>query len=271
MSIEIMNAVWKHSKATGRARLVLLAIADHQGELGAWPSIETLATMVNSSTRSVKRDIQELVDLGELQVEIQNAPTKTQYKTNLYFVTISGVTNLTSGVTESTSGVTESAPGVTAQVIRGDTVGTQNLNITITETLKKPFTEETKKATRMSNESMLTLSMNDFVINNFPHLNALQEFERFKDYWVAQPGSKGVKLDWEATWRNWIRKVDSDKQRWQSPVIANEIERKRKSEIDKQRTAELIGEMRLAKSEPPPVCEHGESIIRCRKCLLGIN
>ena len=119
-----MNAVWKHSKATGRARLVLLAIADHQGELGAWPSIETLATMVNSSTRSVKRDIQELVDLGELHVEMQAAPTRTQYKTNLYFVTISGVTDLTSGVTESTSGVTD-------WVNRGDTVGTQNLNITL--------------------------------------------------------------------------------------------------------------------------------------------
>ena len=31
------------------------------------------------------------------------------------------------------------------------------------------------------------------------------EFEKFKDYWFAQPGSKGVKLDWQATWRNWCR------------------------------------------------------------------
>jgi len=29
--------------------------------------------------------------------------------------------------------------------------------------------------------------------------------ERFRDYWTAQPGSKGVKLDWTATWRNWVR------------------------------------------------------------------
>ena len=28
----------------------------------------------------------------------------------------------------------------------------------------------------------------------------------FRDYWVAQPGQRGVKLDWQATWRNWIRK-----------------------------------------------------------------
>jgi len=117
-----MNAVWKNSKADGRARLVLLAIADHQGEIGAWPSISTLAKMVNSSERSVQRDIQHLQAIGELRVEVQNAPTKTQYKSNLYWVTLPGVT-------ESQSGVTDSA-------VRGDTVVVQNLNRTITEPSK---------------------------------------------------------------------------------------------------------------------------------------
>jgi hypothetical protein len=28
---------------------------------------------------------------------------------------------------------------------------------------------------------------------------------RFRDYWIAQPGAKGRKLDWSATWRNWVR------------------------------------------------------------------
>lgn len=29
---------------------------------------------------------------------------------------------------------------------------------------------------------------------------------KFRDYWVARPGKDGVKLDWEATWRNWVRR-----------------------------------------------------------------
>ncbi len=29
--------------------------------------------------------------------------------------------------------------------------------------------------------------------------------DRFRDYWIAQPGAKGRKLDWPATWRNWVR------------------------------------------------------------------
>lgn len=38
-----------------------------------------------------------------------------------------------------------------------------------------------------------------------PHLDVPQEAESFVDYWVAKPGKDGFKLDWEATWRNWIR------------------------------------------------------------------
>ena len=30
--------------------------------------------------------------------------------------------------------------------------------------------------------------------------------EIFKDHWVSQTGQKGVKADWPATWRNWIRR-----------------------------------------------------------------
>lgn len=33
------------------------------------------------------------------------------------------------------------------------------------------------------------------------------EMQKFCDYWNATPGQRGVKLDWPATWRNWMRKV----------------------------------------------------------------
>ena len=128
MSIEAVSLVLNNSRATGRAKLVLLGIANHLGDHGAWPSISTLARYANASERSVKRDIQELVQLGELKVELQNAPTTQQYKTNLYWITIS-------------SGVTESTAGVTDWVSRGDSsgksgvtpVGTQNIIRTIRE------------------------------------------------------------------------------------------------------------------------------------------
>jgi hypothetical protein len=38
-----------------------------------------------------------------------------------------------------------------------------------------------------------------------PDLNAKVVAETFKDYWTAQPDSKAKKVDWDATWRNWVR------------------------------------------------------------------
>jgi hypothetical protein len=36
---------------------------------------------------------------------------------------------------------------------------------------------------------------------------------KFRDYWTARPGAGGVKLDWPATWRNWVRS-DCEKRGW---------------------------------------------------------
>lgn len=38
-------------------------------------------------------------------------------------------------------------------------------------------------------------------------VNWRRELETFRDYWHAKPGQQAVKLDWSATWRNWIRKA----------------------------------------------------------------
>ena len=35
--------------------------------------------------------------------------------------------------------------------------------------------------------------------------SAKLELEKFRDYWKAQPGQRGTKLDWDATFRNWVR------------------------------------------------------------------
>jgi len=141
MSIQIMNAVWRESKSKGRARLVLLSIADHQGELGAWPSIETLAKMVNSSPRSVQRDIQDLIELGELVVEFRSAPTYGPYKANRYFVNLPGVTNGVSEVTKTASEVTDSESEVTESASEVTAGGVLTLNRTLKETLTKQADE----------------------------------------------------------------------------------------------------------------------------------
>ncbi|MCA1782023.1 MAG: hypothetical protein LC679_07570 [Intrasporangiaceae bacterium] len=36
---------------------------------------------------------------------------------------------------------------------------------------------------------------------------AREQFDRFCDHWRGQPGAKGRKVDWQATWRNWLRRA----------------------------------------------------------------
>lgn len=56
-----------HSQAKGAARLVLLGIANHDGDGGAWPSLATLSWYAgNLNRRTVQRALKELQDLGEL-------------------------------------------------------------------------------------------------------------------------------------------------------------------------------------------------------------
>ena len=42
-----------------------------------------------------------------------------------------------------------------------------------------------------------------------PDIPLATELDKFRDHWRSAPGSKGVKLDWAATFRNWIRNANS--------------------------------------------------------------
>lgn len=71
-----MALVLHHSRATGTDKLVLLGIANHSGDGGAWPTIETLARYANATTRTVQRSLSKLVDLGEVAIYQQQGGTR---------------------------------------------------------------------------------------------------------------------------------------------------------------------------------------------------
>lgn len=217
MSIEIQNAVWRESKAIGRARLTLLAIADHQGEIGAWPSIETLAKMVNASERSVQRDIKELQELGELIVLVQQAPSRGQYKSNLYWVNLPSLSQ-TSGVTESRSGVTDSTSGVT-DLASGVTVGGV---LTLIEPLLKP--NRTSKPKILDETWKPNQKLLDMFSTKWPLLKPLEDTEAFRLYHLAK-GSKFV--DWDLAYQQWMNRA----QKWAAEKQPVASERKIKGDF----------------------------------------
>lgn len=68
MSVEHLAMVLHHSRAKGTAKLVLVGIANHQGDGGSWPSIATLARYANVTERNVQKAVQYLAGIGELVV-----------------------------------------------------------------------------------------------------------------------------------------------------------------------------------------------------------
>jgi hypothetical protein len=192
MSIEVMTAVWNHSKASPAAKLVLLAIADHQGDRGAWPSEATLARVTGMSERSVRRKVVELVELGELSVEVNAAPSQTQYKSNLYWVLVGRVDNLGQGGQTGQSGWTDSA-------IRVDTV--------VQQTIKEPLIEPLSKKKLFSLDWQPDSDELSKLCDQYPNADHLGEVSAMIDYLVAEGKEKSVK-DMAARFRNWMRNAD---------------------------------------------------------------
>ena len=74
-----------------------------------------------------------------------------------------------------------------------------------------------------------------------------REHQIFGDYWRAQPGQKGVKLDWDATWRNWMRKAHKDLAR------RNRFDDRPTGPITRREPESEVPEQPLAVDSPPSI------------------
>jgi hypothetical protein len=87
MSAEALAIVLHHSKAVGTPKVVLIGIANHDGDGGAWPAISTLGKYANVDERNVRRAIDKLVMLREIRVierKIERPGRSATNASNLY-------------------------------------------------------------------------------------------------------------------------------------------------------------------------------------------
>jgi hypothetical protein len=68
-----------------------------------------------------------------------------------------------------------------------------------------PSLRSGERATRLPKDWTIPADWAAWGSTERPDLDMLKTAQRFRDYWVAKPGKAGTKLDWEATWRNWVR------------------------------------------------------------------
>lgn len=88
-----------------------------------------------------------------------------------------------------------------------------NKQQTITNNQLKELEPQPKqsKGTRLDQSWELPDEWAIWAKQNRSDLNINQTADGFKDYWIAAPGAKGVKADWFATWRNWVRNQKAGK------------------------------------------------------------
>lgn len=96
----------------------------------------------------------------------------------------------------------------------------QSGNVTVTSPDTDTDTEQiqsrtekrkVKRGTRLSPDAEMSDEWRGFCKTERPDLDPQKVFAKFVDYWAAKPGEKGTKLDWTATWRNWVREERSQR------------------------------------------------------------
>ncbi len=108
----------------------------------------------------------------------------------------------------------------------------------------RPARRPPRRGTRIPADFAITDSMTAWAAEKIPpDVDLLEETQRFRDYWTAIPGARGVKLDWEATWRNWMRKAaefrarDTGRRyRSQADIMRDTITAAARADADQQET-----------------------------------
>ena len=209
MSIALMTEAWKTDMPTGR-KFVLLALCDNANDQGeCYPSIQRIAGKCSMCERAVQGHLADLEQAGMVVRDIRRGRS-TLYRINpRRFCT--PAENAPPQILHPTPAesapitVTEplSKPSLNRQRVRahenGDDGGPPEN--------KKPKRLHATTATRISPDWNPTDDDIEFATSAGIEPQDIPAIaDRFRDYWLAKPGIDGTKLDWPATWRNWIRR-----------------------------------------------------------------
>lgn len=181
---------------------------DHE----AWPSQNTIAEVGDMSRRTVIRAIQNLEQFGyvESRKKFPNRPGTHKCYRVVMDVTPESAKSVTS---ENANSVTSGCDIAMSLPIRTSPVEHTDTNVSVLPTISEQAVQRGSGRVRGSARGSRiapdwTPSLKDYA---FAHQAGLsreeinREADRFRDYWIAASGRNAVKLDWSATWRNWIR------------------------------------------------------------------
>jgi hypothetical protein len=104
------------------------------------------------------------------------------------------------------------------------------------------------RGTRLSDGWKPDQSVIDAMGAEYPHIDLLAEHAKFTDHWLSTAGQRGVKADWNATWRNWIRR-EAESPRRSGPTGGAGSNRRDAGGFTRGE-AKVAGWLELGQSEP---------------------
>lgn len=209
MSYKATNWAWEQPLKS-IDKFVLVALADMADEQqSCFPSQQTLARMVGASEVTVRRSIVRLSEFGLLTRE-ERRRKDGRKSSDRYFLKITELHRSNRPVGDFTDQI-----GATSPIIQDDFTGQSDRYIEEEPSVnhQRTISGARKRATRIPEPFMLTAEMRAWAAAEVPDLDVDMHTREFVDHWRAASGQSASKLDWVATWRNWMRKAH----RWSKP------------------------------------------------------
>lgn len=122
------------------------------------------------------------------------------------------------------------------------------------ETINQEPKVKTQRGSRLPTDWTLPDEWKQWAEKERPDLLINTVADGFRDFWISKPGAGGVKLDWQATWRNWIRSQSAPKQAFTNkfdvanvttPAPPNQDAALRKIEEDRKKATPIPDSVRL--------------------------
>lgn len=200
MSVRVSTWVWHETTASGSDLLVLLALADSANDDGeCWPGVDVLVDKTRMSRATVFRRLDALEAAGLLERD-----RRGKRQTNVYRVCVPWVKSQIETSVKSQNATSEVSP---VRLVKSHGCDFQG---TVSEpSLKRQGPR--KRGSRVPEDLRVDDAMRAWAASQgWPHLDLEAITVEFVDYWLGVPGQRGVKLDWPATWRNWVRRKAAD-------------------------------------------------------------
>lgn len=228
MSVKVSSWVWHSDEClplVGSELVFLLALADVAGDEGRCRFVDdesdltyrSLAVKARVSVRTVATIVAKLRELGLLE-HVPGAKGRP----NEFRIVVPWAKKSDADVASNGSGTDATVASNGTDSMQSATTFDANqrtptslLRIDVLTGAEAPAK---KRGSRIPDRWRPSEAMRSYAVAKAPSIDVDAEVENFVDYWQARPGAGGVKLDWDATWRTWVRRAHAQNVRygWQA-------------------------------------------------------